>query len=115
MVVFDFALTGDGYWQLNECSHELSIHFLGSLGVCRTRGIEEQFPVDFAVSRNGPESQEIREERHGVSLRGQLIAVANLRVTVTIRRIGELERYESAITGTKPLRAFPKQLIYERL
>jgi len=28
MIVFDLALTGDGYWQLHECSHQLPVDFL---------------------------------------------------------------------------------------
>ena len=31
MIVVNLAFTGDGYRQLNECSHKPSIDFLGSL------------------------------------------------------------------------------------
>jgi hypothetical protein len=41
MVIFDLALTGDGHRQLNECAHELPIHFLGPLRRGRTGRIEE--------------------------------------------------------------------------
>jgi hypothetical protein len=68
MIVFDFAFTGDGYGQLNECSHKLSIDFLGPLCGCRTGCVEEQPPVDRALTRYRAESKEIGKERHGVSL-----------------------------------------------
>ena len=115
MIVFNLAFTGDGYRQLNECSHKPSIDFLGSLCRCRAGRVKEQRPVDKVLARYWAESQEIRKEGHGVRLPVQLIAVANLSVAVAIGRVGELQWNESGGTGTKPLRAFSKHLIRKRL
>jgi hypothetical protein len=58
MIVFNFGLTGDGYRQLNECSRQLSVDLLRPLCRCRTRCVEEQRPVDRALTRYPTESQE---------------------------------------------------------
>jgi hypothetical protein len=111
MIVFNLSFTGDGYRQLNQCSHKPSIDFLGSLCRCRGGRVEEQRPVDKVLARYWAESQEIRKEGHGLRLPVQLIAVANLSVAVAIGSVGELQWNEPRGTGTKPLRAFSKHLI----
>jgi hypothetical protein len=68
MIVFDFALTGHGYRQLNECAHKLPVHFLGPLRRWRTRRVEEQCPVDRVLTRHGAESQEIGKKWNGIGL-----------------------------------------------
>jgi hypothetical protein len=68
MVIFDLALTGDGYRQLNESAHELPVHFLGSLRRWRTGCVEEQCPVDRVLTRYGAESQEIGKKWNGIGL-----------------------------------------------
>src|ERR1700722_3170579 len=111
MVIFDLALTGDGYRQLNECAHKLPIHFLGPLRRWCTGRVEEQCPVDRVSTRYGAESQEIRKKRNGISVRVQSIAVTDLGVAVPIGRVGKLQRYKSTMPRAKPLRAFSKHLI----
>ena len=115
MIVFNFAITRDGHRQLNESSHKLSIDFLGPLCVDHAGCVKKQLPVDRVLTRHRTKSQEIRKERHGISLQVQLVAVANLRMTVPIGCVGKLKRYKSAMRWTKPLRAFSKYLIYKRL
>jgi hypothetical protein len=68
MIVLDLTGTGDGDWQTNESPRELSIDFLRPLRQWRTRFIEEQRPVDCAVTRHRAESQEIGKERHRITL-----------------------------------------------
>jgi hypothetical protein len=80
-----------------------------------SRCVEEQSPADHTLARYRAESQEIGEEWHGIRLQVQSVTVANLRVAVPIDCIGKLERYESPKIWTKPLRAFSKHLICERL
>jgi hypothetical protein len=69
MMVFSLARAGDGYRQLNECSHQLSVNFLAPLRRSSTWRIEEQRPVDRAFTRYCTETQEIRKERYGSCLR----------------------------------------------
>ena len=94
--------------------YQLSVDLLGSLCRLRTGRVEEQCPVDRALARYRTESQEIRKERHGITVWIQLVAVTNLRVAVPIGSVGKLERYESVVTRAKPLRAFSEHLICKR-
>jgi hypothetical protein len=68
MIFLDLALAGDSYWQSDECSHKLSIDFLCPLRRCHTGSVEEQRPVDGAFTWYCAKAQEIRKERHGISL-----------------------------------------------
>src|SRR5215471_3668614 len=72
MIVFNLAFTGDGYGQLNECSHQPSIDFLGSLCRCRAGRVKERRPVDRVLARCRPESQEMTKAGYGVRLAIQL-------------------------------------------
>jgi hypothetical protein len=68
MIVFNFVLTGDGYGQIDECSHKLSINLLGLLSECRTGRLEEQNPVNRVLTRYRTESQKIRKERYRIAM-----------------------------------------------
>ena len=61
------------------------------------RRVEEQCPVDRTLTRYRAKSQQVRKERHGISLQVQSVAVANLGVTVAISCVGKLERDKSAL------------------
>src|SRR6516164_7305626 len=50
------------------------------------------------------EAQNIREERHGITLQVQSLTLANLRMAVPIGGIGKLEQYKHAKHGVKPNR-----------
>src|SRR5580692_6602226 len=115
MIVFNLALTGDGYRQLNERPYQLSVDFLAPLRRFRAGRVKEQRPVDGALAWYRAETQEIRKEGHRISLWIQLVVVTNLSMPIPIGSVGKLERYKSSGTRAKPLRAFSKHLTGKRL
>src|SRR6476659_8325289 len=110
MIVFNLAFARDRDRPRNECSHQFPVDFFAPLCRCRTGCVEEQRPVNRALTRYRAESQEIRKEPHWISVRVQFVPVANLGMAVTIGCVGELERYKPAMRRAKPLRPVPKHL-----
>src|ERR1700734_1926665 len=111
MIGLDFGFTGNRYRQLDQGLYKLSINLLGSLCRLSTRRVEEMFPVNHVVARYCTESQEVRKERNRITVAVQSVAVTNLRVAVSVGRIGKFERYKYVMTGAEISRTFSEHLI----
>lgn len=66
------------------------------------------------LARYGTESKEIGKERHWSSARIQLVAVANLRVPISLCGIGKLKWYVT-IKRLKPSWPVAKHFVSKRL
>src|SRR5262245_31770785 len=92
MKLLDLAVAGDHHRQLDQCADQPAVDLPRTVGGRPSRQIEHTRPVHALVGRDGPEADEIRENRDGDSLIVQLIFLTNLPVSVPIRGICELER-----------------------
>src|SRR5262249_14870857 len=111
----DLAFASDCDRQFKERPHQLSVDFLGPLRRNRAGRIKEQRPVDHAVARYRAESEKIWKEGHELHSPIQLVAVANLSVTIPIGSVCDLQRDESREARAKPARTIAEHLVYECL
>src|SRR4051812_14214864 len=109
MKLFDFQIPGNCHGERNQGAYQTSINFLRTGGVRMAPRIEHAHPVDSPSPRNGTESKQIWEERDWSAFVVQHIPVTDLRVSVPIRCVGELERDEGLALWAIKARALLQQ------
>gem|GEM_PF-5235633 len=94
MVVIDLAIARDRQRQLKKRTHKPSIDLLRALSGWRADGIEEHPPINNMLARYRSKAQQIWKEWKQTAVSVQLIPVTDLRMTISIARVGKLKWYK---------------------
>ena len=94
MKLFHLAIAGQRHGQRNQRAHERAVDLLRAIRGRVTVRVEQPRPLHAAVRRDRPEADQIGKDGSRRATRVHAVRVSDLRVTISIRRIGKFQRNE---------------------